>query len=73
MAPRRPRHVHAPDGQRVTRYRHALWAPSPKWRFGYQWGAPLARFRERFPEKVKEHGAPLRVWDSDDTDTSAHA
>ena len=49
----------------MTRYRHALWAPSPSWPEGYLFGAPLRVFRERFSEKVKELGAPLRVWDSD--------
>ncbi len=49
----------------MTRYRHALWAPSAKWPHGYQWGAPVTIFRERFPEKVKEFGAPLRVWESE--------
>ena len=49
----------------MTRYRHALWPPSEKWRNGYQWGAPVPTFKKRFPEKVKEIGVPLRVWDSD--------
>lgn len=49
----------------MTRYRHALWPPSAKWRFGYQWGAPVAMFRKLFPEKVKELGRPLLVWDTE--------
>jgi len=57
----------------VTRYRFALWPPSEAWRNGYLWGAPLPTFRAKYPEKVKEHGAPLRVWDTDNDKKQAEA
>jgi hypothetical protein len=49
----------------VTVYRFALWGPSEAWRNGHQWGAPLHIWKKRFPEKVRELGPPLRVWDHD--------
>lgn len=49
----------------MTRYRHALWGASAKWPEGYLYGAPVPDFKRAFPAKVKELGAPLRVWESD--------
>lgn len=49
----------------MTLYRFAVWPPSETWKNGYQWGAPLHVWKRRFPEKVKELGPPLRVWDHD--------
>jgi hypothetical protein len=54
----------------VTRYRFALWPPSDSWRNGYLWGAPVPTFRLRYPEKVKEHGPPLRVWETENDKAS---
>lgn len=49
----------------MTLYRHAIWPPSKEWASGYGYAAPVEKFREVFPKKVKEHGAPLRVWDAE--------
>ena len=56
----------------MTRYRHAIWPPSEKWRNGYQYGAPFSTFRAAFPAKVTDLGAPLRVWDSDSDEKAGY-
>ena len=51
-------------------YRHALWGPSSTWSHGYVWGAPVAAFKAGFPDKVRELGLPLMVWESNPEDAN---
>ena len=52
-------------------YRHAMWGPSPAWNHGLVWGASVAQFKAGFPQKVRELGLPLLVWDSDNEKADA--